>query len=74
MKRNLDDKVIGGVCSGLADSFEINSAMVRLAFILAFWFFGAGPLIYIILWIILPGEMTVESLSCLLYTSPSPRD
>lgn len=55
-KRNANDKIIAGVCSGLAPQFGIDAAMMRLVFILAFLGFGIGPLIYIILWVLMQGE------------------
>jgi len=63
MKRNLNDKVIGGVCSGIADELETKSSLIRLLFIITFWFFGIGPILYLILWIIFPGELIVNSQS-----------
>ena len=56
LKRNTNNKIIGGVCSGLADFLGIDAVLVRLAFVLAFLFWGAGPIIYIILWLLMPGE------------------
>lgn len=54
LKRNIQDKVIAGVCSGLADYFEIDVILVRLIFILGT--ISAFPflLAYIVLWIITP--------------------
>jgi len=54
LKRNIKNKVIAGVCSGLSDSMDIDPIIVRLLFVLGFIFWGVGPLIYIILWILLP--------------------
>ncbi len=48
------DKVIAGVCSGLADYFGTDTTLVRLIFVFAFLFAGAGPLVYLILWVIMP--------------------
>jgi len=52
--RDPDDKVIGGVCSGLGHYFDIEAKWVRLALILLFLFAGTGLLLYIILWILMP--------------------
>ena len=55
MKRNIKNKIIAGVCSGIADHFDIDALWVRLAFLLGtFCSFGIGILIYTILWVILP--------------------
>ena len=47
-------KVIGGVCAGLADYFDIDIAIVRALFLLTFIFMGTGLMVYIVLWIVLP--------------------
>lgn len=52
--RKESDKIIGGVCSGLADYFGIDPAIIRILFIALFFGFGSGLLFYILLWIILP--------------------
>jgi phage shock protein PspC (stress-responsive transcriptional regulator) len=53
--RDNTDKLLGGVCSGIANYLDMDPAMVRLLFaIITFGGFGFGFLLYIILWIILP--------------------
>ena len=47
-------KVLGGVCSGLAEYFEMDVTIVRLLFAFTFFIMGAGLGTYIILWIVLP--------------------
>lgn len=47
-------KVIGGVCAGLADYFNVDVTIVRLFFVLALILKGGGGLIYIIMWIVMP--------------------
>jgi phage shock protein C len=54
MMRSSTDKKIGGVCAGLADYFDLDVTLVRVIWILAFFFAGTGGLLYIILWIVLP--------------------
>jgi phage shock protein C len=48
------NKMIGGVCKGLADYFDIDVSIVRALFLLALIFKGGGVLIYIVLMIVLP--------------------
>ena len=57
MRRNLNDKMIAGVCSGLAKEMGIDTTVVRLSFMLAFVLWGIGPLVYIILWILMKPEV-----------------
>jgi len=56
MKRNINDRVIGGVCSGIAKHFNVDTALVRVGFEASFLFWGVGPLIYLLMWLIVPAE------------------
>ncbi len=56
--RDPDDRVIGGVCSGLSYRLGIDPIWLRLAFAIAFFAFGTGFLLYLILMIILPKAKT----------------
>ena len=56
--RDADDKVIGGVCSGVSHYIGIDPMWLRLAFAAAFFIWGAGLWLYIILLIILPKART----------------
>ena len=68
--RNMDEKVLGGVCAGIASYFGIDKVLVRIIFLALFFtcFFGieAGPypllpgLAYICLWIAMPAARTDE--------------
>ncbi|PQJ19675.1 PspC domain-containing protein [Tenacibaculum sp. SG-28] len=57
--RDGDDKFLGGVCSGLGHFIGIDSIWIRLTFILL-TFSGFSPLVYIILWILLPEAKTTS--------------
>ncbi len=48
------DKIIGGVCGGIAEYFEVDPVIIRLIWILAGLAWGAGILAYLIAWIIIP--------------------
>jgi len=57
--RSVTDKAIAGVCGGLAHYFNIDPALVRLAFVVFALAGGASVLLYIVLWIAVPvGEGT----------------
>jgi len=57
--RNPDDKVIGGVCSGLAAYFGLADPIwIRLIFVIAFAGGGAGVLVYLFLLIAVPKAKT----------------
>ncbi len=52
--RSRNDKVISGVCGGLADYFGIDSSLVRIAWVLITFLGGAGIIAYIICSFIFP--------------------
>lgn len=56
--RDPDDKVIGGVCSGISAYFDIDPIWIRIGFAVAFFGYGTGLLVYILLWIIIPKART----------------
>jgi phage shock protein C len=56
--RNPDEKMIAGVCAGLADYLSLDLVIVRLIFVLLFLLGGHGVLIYVILWILMPVKPT----------------
>ena len=55
--------MIGGVCGGIADFFDVDSSLVRLIFILITVFGGSGVLLYLILWVIIPSESNIVPIS-----------
>ena len=54
--RTREGRVVAGVCSGIAGYFGIDPTLVRLAFAVFTIFGGAGILIYLIAWIVIPEE------------------
>jgi phage shock protein PspC (stress-responsive transcriptional regulator) len=55
--RDEADKILGGVCGGIANYFRIDASLVRILFaIITFGGFGAGILLYFLMWIILPSR------------------
>ena len=51
-----DDRLLGGVCAGLAEYFELDPSLVRIAYALISVLSAAFPgiLVYIILWVVIP--------------------
>jgi phage shock protein PspC (stress-responsive transcriptional regulator) len=59
--RDIDNKIIGGVGSGMAAYFNTDAIWFRLGFIATFFF--AGPLVYLAFWIAMPAaRSTAEKL------------
>lgn len=60
LHRSETDRVVGGVCGGLGEYFNIDSTIIRLIFILITIFGGSGVLIYLILWLVIPSSQTTK--------------
>ena len=60
--RNIHDKVIGGVASGISNYFKIDPLITRIIFITMAFFGGFGLLAYIICWIGIPAGNDSESI------------
>lgn len=56
--RDPQNKVFGGVCSGLGSYFSIDPIWIRLVFVILFFANLAGLVIYAVLWIVLPQAKT----------------
>ncbi|WP_026768275.1 PspC domain-containing protein [Asinibacterium sp. OR53] len=69
--RDESDKMLGGVCSGLANYLRVDPTIVRLVFALITFGAGTGILLYILLWIILPSKRLENATSTKrLYRNP----
>jgi phage shock protein C len=64
--RTENDKMIAGICGGLAKYFNIDPAIVRLVFVLAV-LSGVSPFVYLLLWIVMPSDAIRPQ-----YTQPVP--
>jgi phage shock protein C len=56
IRRSRSDRVLGGVCAGLARYFNTDPLLIRLVFIVITLAQGAGIVIYLVLWIVMPEE------------------
>ena len=52
--RSRDQRMVAGVCGGLADYFNIDVTVVRVLFLILSVFGGTGLVIYLVMWIIVP--------------------
>jgi phage shock protein C len=55
--RSKRERMIAGVCGGLAQYLGLDPTIVRLIFILLLFAPPSGVLIYLILWLIMPEEL-----------------
>lgn len=59
--RSRADKVLGGVCGGLAEYFNVDPTFIRIVAVLLVFAKGVGLLAYLIAWIIVPRQPVDES-------------
>jgi len=52
--RSKKDSMIAGVCGGIAEYFDVDSTLIRLLAVIVALLGGAGVVVYIIAWIIVP--------------------
>ena len=72
--RDSSDKMLGGVCSGIANYLNIDPAIVRLLFaIITFGGWGFGIFLYILAWIILPAKDLAAYVGKRLFRNPEDR-
>lgn len=56
--RDPDNRVLGGVCGGIGAYMNIDPVIFRIIFVIIFFGFGVGLLIYLVLWIVIPEAKT----------------
>ena len=56
LTRSATDKMIAGVCGGVARSFGIDASVVRILAVVLSLFFGVVLVVYLALWLVLPLE------------------
>jgi len=58
LKRSRSDRMLAGICGGIANYMMVDPSIIRLVFVLATFFTALFPgiLIYFIMWIVVPKE------------------
>ena len=56
--RSRTDRWAAGICGGIADYFDVDSALVRLVYLLLTFFSAGFPglMIYLVLWLVMPKD------------------
>lgn len=54
LTRPKNNKVIAGVCAGIANYFNIDPVLVRIIWLVLLLFFGIGLFAYLLLWVVMP--------------------
>ena len=57
--RSRKDRILGCVCGGLGTYFNLDPVLMRLIWVVLFFFAGFGLLAYILAWIVIPEEPLV---------------
>jgi phage shock protein C len=52
--RSKDQRMIAGVCGGLAEYFNVDATLIRVIFLILAVFGGSGLVIYLAMWILVP--------------------
>lgn len=63
-------KMVGGVCAGLADYFNIDVTIIRIVFLVGLVLHGASFVPYVVLWIVLPKKNYLFNQPFVDYTVP----
>ncbi len=74
LRRSQDDAIVGGVCAGLGDYFDVDITLVRALFIAASAVGGFGPALYIALWLMLDDSDVNAKKASTVAHSASPLD
>ncbi len=56
LTRPKEGRLVGGVCAGIARNMDLDVTLVRVIAAALVLFAGAGPLIYLVAWAIIPNE------------------
>lgn len=62
LKRDQRRKILGGVSAGIGNYFNIDPVWVRLLFALFAFGYGVGFIVYIIMWVVIPGSYELDEL------------
>jgi phage shock protein C len=54
--RSKSDRVLAGVCGGLAEYFNLGATLIRVVFVLLAVLGGSGLVLYVAMWIIVPNQ------------------
>jgi len=58
--RSKKDKIIGGVCGGIAEYLNIDPTLIRFLWVIGSLLWGAGIIAYILAWIIIPEKTSIN--------------
>ncbi len=71
LTRSQTDKIIAGVCGGIAEQLDTDPVFVRIGFLILLFASGIGFPIYMILWIVMPETSALERGDDFYFSDPS---
>ncbi|HET7179611.1 MAG TPA: PspC domain-containing protein [Chryseosolibacter sp.] len=60
LRRDQRRKILGGVCAGLGNYFNTDPLWIRLLFAALFFAYGIPVLVYVVMWIVVPGSYELD--------------
>ena len=60
LARSETDRLLAGVCGGIADYIGVDTVLVRAAFLILLFASGIGLPMYLIMWVIMPLESSID--------------
>jgi phage shock protein PspC (stress-responsive transcriptional regulator) len=63
LERKINDRMLAGVCSGLAAYSGLDANLIRVLFLVGCLFGGIGALAYLIAWVVIPEEGEKQSIA-----------
>ena len=58
--RSRNQRMVAGVCGGLAEYFNVDATLIRVIFLILAVFGGSGLVIYLAMWILVPDASKAE--------------
>jgi phage shock protein PspC (stress-responsive transcriptional regulator) len=58
LRLSAKERMIAGVCGGLGETFELDPILFRASFLVLAFLGGLGILLYLVLWLLIPGPAT----------------
>lgn len=55
LRLSATDRKVGGVCGGFGEFFQLDALLFRVAFVVLAFVGGLGILLYVVLWLVIPG-------------------
>lgn len=63
LRRSRQERILVGVCGGIGEYFSVDPNLIRIVFIVACFFGGAGVLVYVAGWVLMPDESETTSIA-----------